>query len=220
MWAVYILLGLLGLLLLLLLVPVTLWVIYDGRLQVRLWYLLPIRLDVDIKEETTATVRVLGCPVWTYPGEEEDESSEDTTEKPPQERAKSKVKELLTEVKDGGILSTATFLWELLRLLHTESGKLLSRITVTRLRLQALVAAPEAAETAQLYGRVCGVLFPLLARVEQLMRVRRRDVRVEPSFLAEHTAVRMDMRLRMTLPRLIMTVIAVVRGINELSENK
>lgn len=219
MWAVYILLGLLGLALLLLLTPVTLWVVYDSRLQVRLWYLLPIRLDVDIREETTATVRVLGCPVWAYPGEGEEQSPEKAGDKPPRERAKGKVKELLTEIKDGGILSTATFLWELLRLLHTESGKLLSRITVTRLHLQARVAAPEAAETAQLYGKVCAVLFPLLARVEQTMRVRRREVRVEPSFLTERTAVRLDMRLRMTLPRLIQAVMAVVKGINELSEN-
>ncbi len=218
MWAVYILLGLLGLLLALLLIPVTLWVIYDGRLQVRLWYLLPIRLVADFEEETNVTVTVLGCPVWTYPGGEEDKPDGEQTDGQPQQRAKGKVKELVAEMKSGGILSTLAAITELLRLLHTESGKLLTKITVTRLRLQARICGSEAAETAQLYGRVCGVLFPLLARMEQVMRVRRREVRVEPDFLSERTAVRMDMRLRLTLPRLIMAVYAVVKGIDQLGE--
>lgn len=220
MWAVYILLGLLGLLLVLLLVPVTVWVIFDGHLQVRLWYLLPIRLDAYFAEETTASVTVLGCPVWTYPAEDEDKPEQQEKGEKTQQRAKNKVKELVAEMKSGGILSTLAFLWELIRLLHTESGKLLSRITVTRLHLQARISTGEAAETAQLYGQVCGVLFPLLARVEQIMRVRRREVRVEPDFLSERSDVRVDMRLRVTLPRLIMAVVAVVKGIDQLNDKE
>ena len=219
MLAVYILLGLLALLLILLLVPVTLWVIFDGHLQVRLWYLLPVRLDAHFEEDTTVTVTVLGRPVWTYPGEDEQET-EEKADKPPQARAKGKVKELVTEMKSGGILSTLTFLVELLRLLQTESGKLLKRITITRLRLQARISTGEAAETAQLYGGVCAVLFPLLARVEQAMRVRHREVRVEPDFLSEHSAVRMDMRLRLSLLHLIMAVVTVIKGIDQLSEKQ
>ena len=217
MWAVYILLGLLALLLGLLLVPVTLWVIFDGHLQVRLWYLLPIRLDANFEEETTVTVTVLGHPVWTYPGED-DEDTEEKKDKGPQDRAKGKVRELVTEMKSGGILSTLTFLVDLLRLLQTESGKLLKRITITRLRLQARISTGEAAETAQLYGKVCAVLFPLLARVEQAMHVRRREVRVEPDFLSERSAVRTDMRLRLSLLHLIMAVLAVIKGINQLNK--
>ena len=219
MWAVYILLGLLALLLGLLLVPVTLWVIFDGHLQVRLWYLLPIRLDAHFEEETTATVTVLGRPVWTYPSEDEDDSDV-KTDKRPQDRAKGKVKELVTEMKSGGILSTLAFLVELLRLLQTESGKLLKRITITRLQLQARISTGEAAETAQLYGKVCAVLFPLLARLEQALRVRHREVRVEPDFLSEHSAVRTDMRLRLSLLHLIMAVLAVIKGINQLNEKE
>lgn len=220
MWAVYILLALLGLLLVMLLVPLTLWVIYDGRLQIRLWYLVPIRLDAVFEEETTVTVRVCGHPVWTYPHEDEDKPADEKPAKDSQEKAKGKVRELLTELKSGNIVSTMGFLWKLLQLLHTESGKLLSRITVTRLRLQARISTDEAAETAQLYGQVCAVLFPLLARLEQTMRVRHREVRVEPDFLTEKSDVRLDMRLRLTLLRLIAAVMAVVKGIDQLNENE
>ena len=220
MWAVYILLTLLVLLLVLLLIPITLWVIYDGKLQVRLRYIVPIRLDASFEEETKITVHVLKHCVWAYPSEEEDKPEKEKAEKDSKKQAKSKVKELMTELKSGDVLSTVGFLWEFLQLLHTESGKLLSRITVTRFRLQVRISTDEAAETAQLYGKVCAVLFPLLARLEQTMRVRHREVRVEPDFLSEKCDARLDMRLRLTLPRLIATVVAVVKGINQLSENK
>lgn len=219
MWAVYILLALLGIVLLALLIPLSLRIAFDGALHIRLWLLLPFRLDTSAEEEGMAvTVRVLGCPVWTYPADKEDKPADAQEVEKAKSRASGKVQELVAELKSGNPLSTLTFVRDFLRLISCESKRLFRRVTVGRLWLQARIATGDAAETAQLYGSVCGVLYPLLAQLERTVRVRNRQIRVEPDFVSEQGAVRFDLRLRVGLPAVISAVLAVVRGMDSLNE--
>ena len=83
----------------------------------------------------------------------------------------------------------------LARLLATEARRLLRAITVDHLDVGLVVASGDAAETAQNYGRVCAVLFPAEAFVESEMRVRKRQVRGGPDFLAPKGKADLDIRL-------------------------
>ena len=81
-----------------------------------------------------------------------------------------------------------------------------------------LVAAGDPADTAQLYGQVCGVLYPFLAIIGKKVRLRRRDIRVEPNFLLESGEAQFDIRLRMSLARLLCVLIALMWGFVVLDE--
>lgn len=218
MWAVYILLALFLILLLLLLMPVILRISFDGGLHILVWLLLPFRLDATADEEVSVSVRVLGAPLWSFPSEEEEDVADSDKIAKSKKRAAGKIQELTAELKSGNLLSTLTFIKDFVRLIGDESGRLFRRMVVDRLWLQARVATGDAAETAQLYGTLCSVLYPLLTRWSQVAKIRRRDVRIEPDFLSENGAVRFDLRFRLSVFTLLTTVLAVVRGIDSLNE--
>ena len=188
MWAVYSLLALLALVLVVLFVPVLGRVSYDGELTVKL--------------------RVLGIPITLTPRSEKPpkkskKKPKKAKHRPKKEDKPSKWQEIKSLLKEDGVGSTLGFLKDVASLAGRTANKALKAVTVKQLRLHLLIATEDAAITAQRYGQVCGVLYPTLALVEQKVRVRRRQVRVEPNFLLEKSAVRFDVRFRVSLWRLI-----------------
>lgn len=190
MLALYILLGLLGLLVLLLLlalfVPVYARVTYDDELRVQ--------------------VRVLGVPITLLPSEDEPEEEKPTLEKKKSAKP-SKTKELLGEVfrsfKEDGVAATLHYLGELAKLAGQAIGRVLHSITVDKLSLELIVADGDADTTAIRYGQVCGVLYPAFTAIAGVIKVRKRDLRVEPNFLLNKSTLRADVRLHIRLYRLV-----------------
>lgn len=191
MLALYILLGLLGLLVLLLLlalfVPVYARVTYDDELRVR--------------------VRVLGVPITLLPSEDEPEEQEETTKKKTASAKPSKTKELLGEIsrsfKEDGVAATLHYLGELARLAGQAVGRVLRGVTVDKLTLALIVADGDADTTAIRYGQVCSVLYPTFTAIAGAIKVRKRDLRVEPNFLLDKSTLRADVRLHIWVYRLV-----------------
>ena len=198
MWVLYSLLGLLVLLIAALSVPVYGQLTYDGELR--------------------AFVRVLGIPITLLPQEEEKtkaSSSSDKTAKTPKkskEDKPSKFQELLTLMKQDDLSGTLQFLREIASLATKTVGRLLRAITVTQLNLQLLIATGDAASTAQRYGQVCGVLYPALTAIEGATRVRQRHIRMEPNFLLDKSVIRFEVKMRMSMWRLLGAGIALLWG--------
>ncbi len=190
MLALYILLGLLGLILLLLLlvlfVPVWARIIYDGELRVRIW--------------------VLGVPITLLPSEDKPEQSPSSS-KQTKDKKPSKAKQLLGEVsrsfKEDGIAATLDYLTRLAKLAGQAVGRVLHSITVDRLGLELIVADGDADKTAIRYGQVCGVLYPAFTALAGVIKVRKRDMRIEPNFLQETSCLRADVRLHIWVYRLV-----------------
>ena len=188
MLALYILLGLLGLVVLLLLlvlfVPVWARIIYDGELRVKIW--------------------VLGVPVTLLPSE--DELPEQQTDTKVKTAKPSKAKQLRDEVsrsfKEDGITATLSYLTELAKLAGRSVGRALQSITVDKLKLELLIADGDADTTAIRYGQVCSVLYPAFTAIAGVIKVRRRDLRIEPTFLMEKSTLGADVRLRVSVYRL------------------
>lgn len=189
MWVVYILLALLALLLLLLLVPVYGRIVYDGQ---QLW----------------VKVYVLGLPFQVLPMAEKSARSDEKTQKETARRAQkekkpSKREELARLVKQDDVGATLVFLKKLAIIAKEAAGRGLRSITVDRLQLQICIAAGDAEKTACRYGQVCSVLYPSLAVIEQVIRVRRHQLRVEPNFLREQGGMRCDVQLHVSVIRLL-----------------
>lgn len=201
MWVLYSLLGLLVLLLVLLSVPVYGRIRYDGALLVR--------------------IRVIGIPVTLVPQSEERQKKKSgrSTKKSYSKKAKkssgeksSKFKELVALMKQDDLAGTLHFLHEVARLAAKTVGRVLRSVTVKHLDLQLLVASEDPAITAQRYGQVCSILYPALSGIESIVPIRSRQLRVEPNFLMEKSAVRFDVSLKVSVWRLLGAGIALLWG--------
>ncbi len=172
-------------------VPIYACVRYDGTLTVRL--------------------RVWGIPITLVPSDEQDERQ---TPAAPSRHKPSKAAELKRELtrnfREDGVGATLHYLGELGAIASRAVGRLLRAVTVDRLRLEMRISAPDAADTAVRYGQVCAALYPALALVERAVRVRRREVRVEPNFLADGSAAFADVRLHIWVYRAAGAAIALL----------
>lgn len=192
MWVLYILLGFLALLIAVLLVPVFGRITYDGELMVR--------------------IRVLGIPITLASRPQKTTTRRSRKAKTDPSPKSSKYRELVSLLKQDGLAGTLSFLREIAALAAKTVGRVLRSVTVSRLDLQLIVATDDPAVTAQRYGQVCGVLYPALAGIESVVSVRHRHLRVEPNFLMEKSAVRFDIRLRMSVWRLLGAGITLLWG--------
>ena len=192
MWVWYSLLGLLMLLLIVLSVPVFGRITYDGEL--------------------TACVRVLGIPITLAPQPKEKGPRRSRRVKTEPSQEPSKCQELISLLKQDSLAGTLGFLREVAALAAKTVGRVLRSVTVTRLDLQLIIATDDPAVTAQRYGQVCGVLYPALAGIESVVTVCHRNLRVEPNFLIERSAVCFNIRLRMSVWRLLGAGISLLWG--------
>lgn len=187
----YILLGLLALALLLVLlvlfVPVYARITYDEELRVR--------------------VRVLGVPITLLPSEDKPEETEAKPAKMSAPAKPSKAEELLGEVsrsfKEDGVAATLHYLGELARIAGQAVGRVLRGVTVDKLALELIIADGDADTTAIRYGQVCSVLYPAFTAIAGVIKVRKRDLRVEPNFLMENSTVSTDVRLHIRVYRVV-----------------
>ena len=198
MWVLYSLLGLLVLLIGALSIPVYGRIAYDGTLSVRL--------------------RVLGIPFTILPQKKTDKKKRPAKKAAAKEKKPSAVQELASLLKQDDIGGTLHFLGGVAVLAGKTVGRLLRSITVTQLDLQMRIATDDVAVTAQRYGQVCSVLYPSLAIIERWVRIRRRNLRVEPNFLMETSAARFDIRLHVSLWRLLGAALALLWGLIVLKE--
>ena len=205
MWVWYSLLGVLVLLIVVLSVPISAHIAYDGKLLIR--------------------IRFLGIPITLAPQKEKKSKKTSLSKKKKaktsatkKKKNSSKLKELVELMKQDDLAGTLRFLRAVARLAAKTIGKLLRSITVKRFDLLVVVASNDAAVTAQRYGKVCGVLYPALASIESVMRIRERDIRIEPNFLMEKSVVRFDLRLCLSVWRLLGAGISLLLGVLMIEE--
>jgi hypothetical protein len=199
-WIWYVLLGVLAVLLLVLLTPICGRITYDGalRVRVRIWgipftvYPVPqwLKSKIQSRKNTKKTAKKASTSSSSQPAE-------------PKPDKPSKVQELVELLKQDDLAAVLSYLQELAEILTHTATRLLRGVTMHRLELQMLVATDDVAETAQKYGKVCGIVYPAVAAIEGVVRVRRRRLRIEPNFLLEKSAVRFDISIGMTVWRML-----------------
>ena len=115
-------------------------------------------------------------------------------------------------LQQDDMAGTLHFIGDVAKLAKRAAGRFLRAVTVTNLQLQMLIATGDPADTAQLYGQVCSVLYPALETIAHYVRIRRRQVRVEPNFLLDKSQARFDIRLRISLWRWIGVILTLMWG--------
>ena len=197
MWVLYVLLAIVALIVTILSLPVQGRITYDGELY--------------------ADLHLGGLRYSLIPEATETEMISDT-----RKRLKGKIssqwKEVQELLKQDDLEGTLYFFRGVVKMLAHAIGRFLRSITVTRFQLQMLIASGDPADTAQLYGQVCSVLYPALEMIGSYVRIRNRQLRVEPNFLLEQSKTCFDIRFRIALWRLLGVVFTFLFSLMKLRE--
>ena len=186
----------------------TVWLIIGGILLfLLLLLLLPVHLYAAFQGELLVRVRYLFIVKQLFPSKAKkpEKGKKDTSVK----KAKDKKKEEKEQpsfgqmLREDGVSATLSYYKNLASLAATGVKKLLHVLVVDNLDVKLCIAAPDAAQTALEYGKVCAAVYPAQALLETVIKVKKRTVSIAPDFLREEGEAAFAVHLHVTPLRLI-----------------
>ena len=106
-------------------------------------------------------------------------------------------------LKEDGVGAVLAYLKGMASLMNTLVRRILNAITVDRFHLSLTVAGGDAAETALLHAAACSIVFPALSSMQYVLKIRRREVRIQPDFVNGENQASFDIRLRSCPARIL-----------------
>ncbi len=192
MIAVYILAGLLILILLILLLPVGVYLKYDG--------------DFAFK------VKFAGIKVYEL---KEKKQKADTKEKPVKtEKVKeNRLKTSFEKLKDKhGFVGAIKEIFGFFRSCINHLGYLLKTMKFKRVCMDLSVAGEDAAATAIRYGQVCSVVYPVLSFFQSKTNVKYKQINIKSEFEKANSSFSFSMIINL---QIIFLIIAGIRVLKE-----
>ena len=185
-------LSVLGVVLLIALAPITLRAAFDGELLVRLRiYGIPYTI-APRKKRTRAKAA----------GRKSGKISKKAI-KADKKRRKNDPLSISQMLKEDGVGAVLAYLKGMASLMNTLVRRILNAITVDRFHLSLTVAGGDAAETALLHAAACSIVFPTLSSMQYVLKIRRREVRIQPDFVNGENQASFDIRLRSCPARIL-----------------
>lgn len=113
---------------------------------------------------------------------------------------------------DRGASGAISFLWQVLQIIFSRFVKVLRGVTVSKFNLKIDVAGEDAADAALRYGKLCGIIYPLLSLIFQNVRKYKHELDIRPSFdkELEYDRVNLNTTLRVYPIIIIGHIIALV----------
>ena len=108
----------------------------------------------------------------------------------PQTQTKPKTKKpnpIKVFLSNEGINGLYELLYQTCQALGGFFGKIIRKITIEELFFSLRISEGDAARTAVSYGKICGVVFPMLGYICSHMRVRKYDAEITPDYLANQS---------------------------------
>ena len=177
--------------------------------------LIPVRIDLRFDRQLNVRLRVLGIPFTVFDGSRESTPKQKLQKKNASQTPagdaedsplKIRLQSLQAALKNEGL---AGYL-DLCRQLTSYGGKLMNDVhrsfSVRVLRVYYLVAGGDPDEVAVHYGRVSTWLYAAQALLEHHIKVKKREIRLIPDFLADDSALYLDATIRICPMRLLFTV--------------
>lgn len=172
---------------------------------------IPARIYLQFEQRLLVRVRILGIPFTVFDGRREKAKtpSQETPASQDKEKTegtgalKAKLQSLQNALKNEGLMGYVNFC----RQLASYGGKLLHGVrrsfSVRRLQIHYVVAGGDADEVALRYGRICTCLYTVQALLEQAVRIKKREIRLLPDFLADDSYYSLDAIIRVMPLRLL-----------------
>lgn len=181
------------------------WILLSLLVLILLVLFVPVRIKLELLDTVRVRVYLFGCiRVFSMAGDQPPKpekqqkpaAQEPPPENAPPEKAKPSLMEEIKALKQregvGGVLS---FFKRLLAIATGALRGIIRFVTVRRLSLCVRVGGEEADQIAKTYGTISAALFPTLAALSKVLRIRKQRVLVQPDFLSDSMLVRMRMIL-------------------------
>ncbi len=99
---------------------------------------------------------------------------------------------------DRGASGAISFLWQVIVILFGRFVKVLRGVAVSKFNLKIDVAGDDAAEAALRYGKLCGIIYPLLSFVFQNVKTYKQEIDIRPELdeRLEYDKVDLNVTLR------------------------
>ena len=154
--------------------------------------LFPLRVQVYFEQEFALTLRYLFLRFHVPPGKEEPEPEEEKQkeEKPKEEKEAEKKIDIKRILKRQGVSGFLQSLFELVKLVASDTKRLLSHLKLRKFDLYlCLAGGKDAAEAAIQYGQVSGAVYSACGVLFKLMRCKKGAVSVDLNYQSEESTV-------------------------------
>ena len=154
--------------------------------------LFPLRIHAGFEQEFTLTLRYLFLRFRLAPGKEEPEpkAEEQKEEKEEEEKKTEKKIDIKRILKRQGVSGFLKSLFELVKLVATDTKRLLSHLKLRKFDLYlCLAGAEDAAQAAIQYGQVSGAVYSACSVLFKLMRCKKYAVSVDLNYQSEESTV-------------------------------
>lgn len=177
-----------------------------------IFLVLALRVNINIRYENELTVylRVLFVRIKLFPQNDKGFSAKkyDKKLKKNQDKPSVKLKEKSEADKEKAELSeTICIITDTVKVFFKAFSK---HLHVKLAKIHIIVATPDAAKTAILYGAVSGAaacLLDLLDEITNLDKVKNSSIVIEPDFVAQKSDVRINITLYMSILGALITLV-------------
>ncbi len=182
MTALAIILGVIAFFVLILSVRLTVYMTYDDEFKLDIGWLF-IKLPFLPKKEKEEKEK--------KPEKEKKAKEEKSKPSPEEEQPKEKKDNIIAAFyKNQGFSGVLQLLKDTVNAINGMFGGIFRHFVFRELKLYMSVGAGDAAQTAQLYGKTCGVVFPAMGLITSTCKVKEYDCAVKPNFMQpDKTAV-------------------------------
>ncbi len=118
---------------------------------------------------------------------------------------------LKSSVKQSGVAVTVKDTCNILLSLLKQVKWIVKYCTLTKLQLRVVCASDDAGDAAVNYGKCCAVVYPAVSAIHGIMHVRKRgeEVAVLCDFYAQESRVEYDLKLRVSVLRVLQAFIKI-----------
>jgi hypothetical protein len=143
---------------------------------------------INYEEEFSFTVKWLFLKFVVYPPKPKKEKPEEKKEKPKEEKKKEKTKKsnpFLDFYHNQGVSGVLELISSAVSAVKGMFRRLFKAVVIRDLSIFMRISGEDAAQTAIAYGKVCAAVFPAIGAVSSVVKIKNRDVRIEPDFQGE-----------------------------------
>ncbi len=203
MTALYVILIIIGIILLLLMIPLNICLRYTNSAELTLKY-------------SFLKFRIIPAPEKKKKAPPQKKEEKKTEEKPAEK------KNMIQKLKEKhGLQGLIELVYEIVGLVNNVVGRFGKHLFIRNFDIKLLVVGEDSADTAIKYGAVCSVIYPAIAYLENISKLKKHSEDIAAGFLAEKTVCELDVRASIRPLFLVgIAISALVRGIKVIIKYK
>lgn len=141
---------------------------------------------INYEEEFSFTIKWLFLKFVVYPPKPKKEKPEEKKEKPKEEKKKKektrKSNPFLDFYHNQGVSGVLELISSAVSAVKGMFRRLFKAVVIRDLSIFMRISGEDAAQTAIAYGKVCAAVFPAVGAVSSVVKIKNRDIRIEPDF--------------------------------------